>query len=145
MKIAKRTNKEYKVLLHDNLLTKYGTVNRINPKVIYLSCKTWIESNDINDINEIIQDIFITFKKELFNNIYSSNIFDKNFITNFEIKTSSMKSKKKFFNFEIYLKQKNNVMAVKELKPNVIDLFQPLLNHLILNFNKNYLILSKGK
>ena len=144
--MVRRTNKEYKIELHDNVCTSYGTVNRYKPQVIYLSCKTWVEPTLETNFTKIIEVIFKDFKRELFERIYDSHLFDKKFITNFEIKTSSLKKEKKnFFNFEIYLKQKQNLLALQELKDYVEKLFQPLINDLVENFNHNSLILTKGK
>lgn len=144
-KKMKRTTKEYNIQLHDNLITSYGTINKHKPQVVYLSCKTWVEPRTDLDFDKVIENIFIEFKKELFNDILDSNFFDKKFISNFEIKTSSLKKEKKnFFNFEIYLKQKK-LLDLNSLKDYMIDLFQPLINDLVENFYHNSLILTKGK
>lgn len=142
----KRTNKEIKLFLNELCETSYGTTNKNNPKVIYLACKTWVEPNEEKDFEKIIDKTIIKLKKELFDKISYSSIFDKSFITNFEINTLSLKkNKKNFFNFEIYVKQKNNILPFDTLKSNVISLFQPLINNLILNLTNNSLILTKGK
>lgn len=142
----KRTNKEIKIKINDLCDISYGTTNKYQPKVIYLSCKTWVEPEEEKKFNSIIENIFINFKKELFKEILKSNFFDKNFISNFEIKSSSLQMhKKNFFNFEIYLKQKSKILLLPDLEENVIDLFKPLINDLIADFQNNSLILSKGK
>lgn len=143
----KRTNKEIKLNdINDLFEMSYGTTNKYQPKVIYLSCKTWVEPQEEKEFNSIIENIFIKFKKELFNKISNSNVFDKNFITNFEITKSSLQlHKKNFFNFEIYLKQKNKILLLKDLENDVKTLFKPLIDNLILDFRTNFLILTKGK
>jgi hypothetical protein len=142
----KRTNKEIKLNIHDLCDISYGTTNKYQPKVIYLSCKTWVEPKEDKEFNSIIENIFINFKKELFKEILKSQTFDKNFISNFEIKSSSLQiHKKNFFNFEIYLKQKSRILLLPDLENNVVDLFKPLINDLIVNFQNNSLILTKGK
>jgi hypothetical protein len=142
----KRTNKEIKINVNDLCDVSYGTTNKYQPKVIYLSCKTWVEPEEEKEFNSIIENIFINFKKELFKEILKSNFFDKNFISNFEIKSSSLQiHKKNFFNFEIYLKQKSKILLLPDLEENVIDLFKPLINDLIADFQNNSLNLSKGK
>lgn len=142
----KRTNKEIKLNnIHDLCEISYGTTNKYEPKVIYLSCKTWVEPQEEKEFKTIIENIFINFKKELFNEILKTHFFDKNFISNFEIKSSSLqKHKKNFFNFEIYLKQKNKkILLLPDLEQNVVTLFKPLINDLISNFQNNSLILTK--
>lgn len=142
----KRTNKEIKIKLNDLCDVSYGTTNKYQPKVIYLACKTWVEPQEEKEFNSIIENIFINFKKELFNKILNSQFFDKNFITNFEIKSSSLQiHKKNFLNFEIYLKQKNQILLLQDLENNVTTLFKPLIDDLIDDFSKNSLILTKGK
>lgn len=142
----KRTNKEIKINVNDLCDISYGTTNKYQPKVIYLSCKTWVEPQEEKEFKTIIENIFINFKKELFREILKSDLFDKNFISNFEIKSSSLQiHKKNFFNFEIYLKQKSKIYLLPDLEKNVIDLFKPLINDLIADFKNNSLILTKGK
>jgi hypothetical protein len=142
----KRTNKEIELLLNESCETFYGTTNKLNPKIIYLTCKTWVEPNDEKDYEQIINKSIIKLKKELFDKISHSNIFDKTFISNFEINTLSLKkNKKNFFNFEIYIKQKNKILPFNDLKSDITNLFQPLINHLFLNLTNNSLVLTKGK
>jgi hypothetical protein len=142
----KRTNKEIKLNINDSCNILYGTTNKFNPKVVYLSCNTWVNPNETKDFNDIFNKIFSNFKKELFNNISMSKIFDKNFITNFEITKSILKkNKKNFFNFEIYVKQKEHIHKLKEIEKDIIDLFNPLINNLIKNFENHSFILTKGK
>lgn len=143
----KRTNKEIKLNdINDLFEMSYGTTNKYQPKVIYFSGKTWVEPQEEKEFNSIIENIFIKFKKDLFNKISNSNVFDKNFISNFEITKSSLQlHKKNFFNFEIYLKQKNKILLLKDLENDVKTLFKPLIDNLILDFHSNFLILTKGK
>jgi hypothetical protein len=142
----KRTNKEIDIHLNNFCKTSYGATNKYNPKVIYFSCKTWVEPKEENDFDSIIESVFLNLKKELFNKTHDSEIFDKNFISNFEIKSSSIQAhKKNYLNFEIYLKQKNNILLLQDLKNNIIDLFKPLIDNLVLNFHNNSFNLTKGK
>ena len=112
----KRTNKEIKLNLTELFDISYGSTNKYNPKVIYISCKTWVEPKEEIEFDNVIGNIFTKFKKELLNRILQSDIFNRKFISNFEIKSSSLqKNKKNFFNFEIYLKQKDKVYFLNEL------------------------------
>lgn len=140
----KRTNKEINLNLTDSCVISYGITNKLNPKVIYVTCRTWIRPKENKDYHTIIEDNFKILKKELFNKISTSNIFDKNFITNFEITKSTFKiNKKNFLNFEIFLKQKNNILMLQDLEYDVTTLFKPLIINLIENFENNSLILTK--
>ena len=140
----KRTNKEINLNFINSCEISYGTTNKFNPKVVYLTCKTWVKPKENKDYHKIIEDNFINLKKELFNKISNSTIFDKNFITNFEITKSAFKiNKRNFLNFEIYLKQKNNILMLQELENDIVILFKPLINNLIENFENNSLFLSK--
>lgn len=142
----KRTNKEIKLNLTELFDVSYGSTNKYNPKVIYISCKTWVEPKEEIEFDSVIGNIFTKFKKELLNRILQSDIFNRKFISNFEIKSSSLqKNKKNFFNFEIYLKQKDKVYFLNELENNVETLFKPLINNLISDFHNNSLFLTKGK
>ena len=139
-----RKNKEIKLNLNDKILTLYGTTNRLNPQIIYFSGKSWIQSDNEEKLNNQIENLFINFKKNIFNNLSQSNFFDKNFISHLNVKISAIKQKT-IFDFEIYLKQKNKINKLPQLKNTVIDLFQPLINDLINDFSKHSLILSKDE
>ena len=140
----KRTNKEINLNFINSCEISYGTTNKFNPKVVYLTCKTWVKPKENKDYHKIIEDNFITLKKELFNKISNSTIFDKNFITNFEITKSAFKiNKRNFLNFEIYLKQKNNILMLQDLENDIVTLFKPLINNLIENFENNSLTITK--
>lgn len=142
----KRTNQKITLHINDTCDMLCGTTNKYQPKVIYVSGKTWVEPMQDKDYNLIINNIFINFKKELYKRILSTQFFDKNFITNFEITQTSLKiHKKSFLNFEIYLRQKNDILLLQDLEEKITLFFKPLINDLIADFKNNSLILTKGK
>ena len=146
MKQMKRINKEIKLNINNSIDISYGTTNKLKPKVIYLTCKTWVQPKKEIDFGTEIENIFSSFKKKLSQEIIKTNFFDKNFISNFEITKSSLSvNKKNFFNFEIFLKQKGKTFLLPDIKENVIELFNPLINDLINDFKHNSLVLTRGR
>ena len=104
-----RLNKEYNLNIDDFFNVKYGFVNRLNPLVFYITCKTWILPNSGFQYQKYIKDIINKFKRNLKNNILTSSYLDNKFIYDEYINYNTMKeNKKNYFSFEIYLKRKEN-------------------------------------
>ena len=54
----KRLNKEYSLDINEYIDVKYGSVDKLNPVVIYVSCKGWVCPECENDYDETINLIF---------------------------------------------------------------------------------------
>ena len=74
--MEKRFKKEYKINLNDEFKIKMGTVNRFNPKVVYVNCRTWLtpsEHNTTNQVHEILYNLQKKMKKIVYCNDYLEN------------------------------------------------------------------------
>ena len=102
----KRLNKEYKLDVCKHISLKYGTVNRNNPQVVYVSGKCWVSPLRVMNYGDIISNI----EKEMRRNIKTFFIdeinFDNKYILDFDINVDNINpNEKKFLSFDFYLRQ----------------------------------------
>ena len=141
-----RLNKEY-VLDIDNFFDiKYGSVNRLNPLVIYISCKTWICPNKEVNFKNIIGKALCEFKQKLKNIIISCDNYDNKFIYDDFINYNGMKiNKKNYFSIEIYIRRNDCDEDLFSLKKDIEYNFKHLFNELSLSLNNDCFKLTKSK
>ncbi len=135
----KRLNKEYKLNLREDMSLKYGSINRDNPQVIYISGKCWISPLRKMMYENVICDISNKFKKNIKAYMLDGENFDNKLIVNFDINTSKMSlGEKKFLSFDFYLKQneskKRELKAFKKLLANRVKI---IVDDLAESLNEN--------
>ena len=142
----KRLSKEYCLNINDYIDVKFGSVNRVNPIVVYVACKSWIcPQTDIN-YNEAISEIFSKFKRKLKSEILESPYFENKFICDFDIKAASNgKNKKKYISFEFFVKQKGIVYQLNELKGIIEQNFKTIIDNLAIDLKSHTFNVTKGK
>lgn len=141
-----RLNKEYDININNYVRMKYGSINRLNPIVVYINGKSWISPTFEGDYEELITKIFNSFKRELKSQVNSSPYFDNKIVCDFDLKTSSLKeNKKNFLSFEFYIKQKTNVIQLKDMKLLIKNTFKGAIDKLVDNLINNSFIMTKDK
>lgn len=143
----KRFNKEYKLDVCNHMSLKYGTVNKDNPQVIYVSGKCWITTPKKQDYERIIFEIEKNTKKNIKLFLANGEDFSNKFILDFDISLDNfMPNKKKFLSFDFYLKQKENnqkdLLSLKELLKRKIS---TISNNLVYEFQENGFLVEKKK
>ena len=134
-----RLNKEIKLNNCKNITLKYGSINKNDPQVIYVTGKMWLCPTYDGDYNEEINIIHNNFKKKLNGTLSNSMLFDKKHILDFDINSDNLvKNKKKYFSITFFLKQKNEKLTNLNNMKNIIScnfgyLFKDLENELIEN------------
>lgn len=140
-----RLNKEYDLNINNCFDIKYGSVNRLNPLVIYITCKSWILPNKDIDYKNNIDGIISTFKYNLKNSIIKSEMFDNKFIYDDCINYSTMKmNKKNYFSIEFYIRRHSSNDELSKLKDYLENTFKDAINNLYEDLNDNF-ILTKSK
>lgn len=139
MKVGKHINlKEY-----ENIRLSYGTVDQKNLKSIYLEMESWLEPKNDVDYDSIIFKSRRKIKDRLRNE--KTDLFKKECIVDFDIKTNSIKEgKRSFMNAQITLfTNKDFNIKSKEISHYV----QNLLENIIINdlTDKNLFIFHKTK
>ena len=134
-----RLNKEVKLNSCKNISLKYGSVNKNDPQVIYVSGKMWICPTYDGDFNEPINLVYSKFKKELSRILRNSTVFESRHILDFDLNSENLvRDKKKFFSITFFVKQKSEKLINLNNIKNIVSsdfsyLFSDLENDLIEN------------
>lgn len=140
----KRLNKKIKLDFKNNIDLIYGSTNKDNPQVIYLSGKCWVLPVFDGDYNFIFNNIKKEFNHYITTFIKSNNIFSNKFILDFDISIDGLSmNNKKFLSFNIFLKQKNDPIFNLN-NPIFLSKFQNITDKLEeLLFNNGFKIFAK--
>ncbi len=143
----KRLNKEYKLDVCNHISLKYGTVNRNNPQVVYISGKCWVSPQREMNYSDVIDNIEKGMKRNIKSFLIDGINFDNRFILDFDINTEGLIPKeKKFLSFDFYLRQ--NEKNKKQLQ-DLNDLFKrkisTIANNLVYSFKENDFTINKKK
>ena len=116
---TKRLNKEFKLDVCDSISLKYGSVNRDNPRVVYVSGKCWLKPLKTMEYGNVIENIKARFVDNIKSRFLNNENFDNKFIVDFDVNTDKMNhGEKKFMSFDFYLRQnEQSQKSLKELKP----------------------------
>lgn len=143
----KRLNKEYKLDVCKHISLKYGTVNRNNPQVVYVSGKCWVSPLRAMNYGDIISNI----EKEMRRNIKTFFIdeinFDNKYILDFDINVDNINpNEKKFLSFDFYLRQnEKNKKQLTDLKDLLNGKVSTIANNLVYMFKENNFSIEKRK
>ena len=143
----KRLNKEYKLDVCNHISLKYGTVNRNNPQVVYVSGKCWVSPQRDMDYGNVIDNIEKTMRKNIKSFLIDGINFDNRFILDFDINIDGLVPReKKFLSFDFYLRQnENNKKKLSDLN----DLFKrkvsTIANNIVYSFKENDFTINKKK
>jgi hypothetical protein len=143
----KRLNKEYKLDVCKHISLKYGTVNRNNPQVVYVSGKCWVSPLRAMNYGDIISNI----EKEMRRNIKTFFIdeinFDNKYILDFDINVDNINpNEKKFLSFDFYLRQnEKNKKQLNDLKDLLNRKVSTIANNLVYMFKENDFSIEKRK
>lgn len=143
----KRLNSEKKIE-NDYFKLKVGTINKNNPKVVYVEGQSFIkpvlEHESYNDVMYLIRT---SFKKNVSQHLRNNDIFDNKYILDFQIASNRMElNKKSFLSFQIMFRQKNEkLIPLKEIAKNEKDVFESVANNLAYSLEQYDFEISKTK
>lgn len=125
----------------------YGTTNRLNPQVIFINGKFWVEPTEEMEYTDVVNSIASTMKNRIRYKLKNNHHWDSKIIFDMDIKTVSMSIHRKTYgDFELYLKQKNNnILPLNQLKGELMDLLTPLMNEFVSELQINDFIVTKTK
>lgn len=143
----KRLNKEYKLDVCNHISLKYGTVNRNNPQVIYVSGKCWITPNKEMDYSDVINGIESNMRRNIKFFMIDGVNFDNKYILDFDINVDALApNTKKFLSFDFYLRQnEENKKGLSELKDFFTRKVSTIANNLVYKLNENGFTVNKRK
>ena len=143
----KRLNKEYKLDVCNHVIVKYGSVNKDNPQVIYVSGKCWVSPKYQMDYEYVISGIEKEMKKSIKLFLIDEINFTNRFILDFDINTDKFNiGDKKFLSFDFYLRQNDSdVKKLKDLKEMLSNKVSTVVNNLVYLFKENGFTVEKRK
>ena len=143
----KRLNKEYKLDVCNHVIVKYGSVNKDNPQVIYISGKCWVSPKHQMDYEYVISGIEKEMKKSIKLFLIDEINFTNRFILDFDINTDKFNiGDKKFLSFDFYLRQNDSdVKKLKDLKEMLSNKVSTVVNNLVYLFKENGFTVEKRK
>lgn len=108
----------------------YGTVDSVELKSIYLNIQTWVEPQlELENWNRIILNLSRKVKHTIYNNI-NTEIFEINFITDLDLRSSGLSTgKKSFLNLEVNFFLKNKDVDFKS--NNIKDIIKIITKKII--------------
>lgn len=142
-----RLNKEIELDSCKNLSLKFGSINKKDPQIIYVSAKMWICPTYEGDFKTPINIIYKGFKNELSKALKNSVSFEHKHILDFDINPDNLVcNKKKFFSISFFVKQKKEkILSLSNVKHLVNSEFGYLFNDLENELIKNDFLISKKK
>jgi len=143
----KRLNKEYKLNVSNYITFKYGSVNKDNPQIVYVSGKCWVSPTEEMDYASVINDIESKLRKDI-KSIFIDDInFENRFILDFDISVDGLyPNRKKFLSFDFYLRQnEKNKKKLSDLKDIFINKVGIISNNIVFSFKENAFIVKKQK
>ena len=143
----KRLNKEYRLDVSDNVVLKYGSVNKDNPQVIYVSGKCWVCPTKETDYDEVISSIESDMRRNIRNVLVDGVNFENKFILDFDISTDGFfPNRKKFLSFDFYLRQnERNKKKLADLKQLLGGKVSLISNKMVFAFKENSFTVEKKK
>ena len=143
----KRLNKEYKLDVCNHIVVKYGSVNKDNPQVVYVSGRCWVSPQIKMNYDDVIYHIEKEMRKNIKLFLMDGINFDKKFILDFDINTDNFViGDKKFLSFDFYLRQnETNKKSLKDLKNILNGRISTVVNNLVYLFKENDFTIEKRK
>lgn len=137
-----------KSLQHDTFKLKLGTMDKTNPLVIYIEGKVFITPNEEKDsYTKDMKDIKFALKKIIRESLSNSDFFQNEYILEFQIADTGIKTNKKsFLTFELLLRQPaNKVLKLNDIKKYTEHDIYEIINSLEQNIVEHNFSLSKTK
>ena len=115
----KRLKKECNLEVSKHISLKYGSIDRNNPQVVYVSGKCWISPSYGVDYTEAMEYAEKGLRKDIRELLANGTDFDSRFILDFDINTEGLSvGRKTFLSFDFFLRQKNRPSKdLKDLEP----------------------------
>ena len=143
----KRLNKEYKLDVSNNVIIKYGSVNKDNPQVVYVSGKCWVCPTRETDYDNVRSKVESEMRSNIKRIFIDGVNFENRFILDFDISTDGLyPNRKKFLSFDFYLRQKEkNKKSLTDLKKLLDSKVSAISSSMVYTFNQNDFTVEKRK
>ena len=147
--MKQRFFKSIKIRSLDDFDIEFGVVNRNNPEVVFINCKTYLSSlTQVNSFVKLIHEKLAKMKKVALSKLKGNDTFDENtMIFDFCVtQTFNDDFKNKILCVELFLKQKNGLKKkISEMQGCVESYLDSFLKELSSMCLKNNITVSKVK
>lgn len=102
----RRLGKEYGIDVNSSVTMKYGSVNRNDPRVVYLSGKCWVSPRNETDYEKVAYKVKQAIRRSTNQLVADGKEFDKDYILDFYVNLDELTvNDSKFMSFDIYIRQ----------------------------------------
>lgn len=144
---GERLNSE-KGIEHNKIKIKIGTIDKTNPKTIYIEGRTFVTPEYEHDnTQKDITDIKHTLKSLINDSLFESELFEKKYILDFQVAAGGIHmGKKSFMSFQIILSQKGEIIQkMADLKEASETMIVKIADGLVAEIEDRGYLLSKMK
>lgn len=144
---TKRTFKEYGMDKIGGVSLKFGSVNRIEPHVVYLIGKAWVKPTREHDYGETLSLVKKNLEDRLKRTLSYTKDFESKYILDFSLTPINMiVGKAKFLQFQIFLRQnRKDVKGLERVKEALNENLRPIIRAMVTDFEDNNYNLSDRK
>ena len=144
----KKFNREKEFYSNNKIELRYGTVNRINPNIIYVVGNMWVVPKYKGDYKRDVLNAINKFKKLLRKKVSDSDSFDDNIVCDFDVKFATLKQdKKNCITFEVFLKQnlKKELITFNLLPNKLNEIFKEIIVEFLFDLKEKSFIVNKTR
>lgn len=142
----KRLNKEYILNISDCARVKYGSTNKDNPRVVYVSCNCWIQPTVESDYSRRIANAKSNLRRRIGSEFLTGQGFADKLILGYDISQENFTNEsKKFLTVDFYLVQQGEVRKLKDLGKMMQIKVGNVISGLVKDLNENGFKVTKKK
>lgn len=147
MEQQKRLSQTYNLDVNNKMAISFGTVNKTNPVVVYLSLGCWIYSNTTGNQNkQKLISLEDTVRNLVKTNLLYDGLFSQRYILDYDVSLNNVIRSKRFLYINVYLKQNSTTIhTVKELLPTVTERASKFIDEVVDDLEENGFTVSKTK
>lgn len=138
---------EIKLETTNNISLKCAVADRTNPRVLYISGKTWVKPIMKTNYSDSLSRIKNRMENRILNTLRKLDSLDSKFIFDFSLTPLNMRvGRAKFMTFNIFLRQKeDNVRKLKNISKTIDMTILPLIDEMVNDFEENCFELNLKK
>ena len=138
---------EIKLETTNNISLKCATCDGTNPRVLYISGKTWVKPIMKTNYSDSLSRIKNRMENRILNTLRKLDSLDSKFIFDFSLTPLNMRvGRAKFMTFNIFLRQKeDNVRKLKNISKTIDIAILPLIDEMVNDFEENCFELNLKK
>lgn len=142
----KRLSQTYN-LVNDKMAISFGTVNKKNPVVVYISLGTWLNTNTLGNHKKYLISLEDTVRRLIKTHMLYDGLFGQRFILDYDVCLDPFRNgTKRFLYIDVYLKQNGTTIhTLKELLPTISERTSKLVDAVIDDLESNDFTVTKTK